>query len=103
MRLIDADAVIRFIANIQHANEDRLFTYEEVKRIVRDAPTKEAEPVRHGYWVIRGGDMWCSECGYGDVTEFGEPEDYRYCPNCGARMGETGTNSGKGGDEDAVD
>lgn len=54
--------------------------------------------VRHGYWIIRGGDMWCSECGYGDVTEFGEPEDYRYCPNCGAEMGATETNfSGKGG------
>lgn len=85
MRLIDADAVIRFLANIQHVNEDRLFTYEEVKRIIRDAPTKEA--VRHGRWIIDKGDMWCSECGYEDVTENGEPEDYYYCPHCGARMG----------------
>lgn len=66
----------------------------DVKRFVKNLPTVEAEPVRHGYWIIRGGDMWCSECGYGDVTEFGEPEDYRYCPNCGAKMDRGGNNAG---------
>lgn len=44
--------------------------------------------VRHGRWIIGKGDMWCSECGYDDVTENGEPEDYHYCPNCGCCMKE---------------
>lgn len=51
-----------------------------------NASTIDAEPVRHGRWIIDKGDMWCSECGYEDVTENGEPEDYHYCPNCGAKM-----------------
>lgn len=40
MRLIDADALIIFLYNIERfEDEDMLFTYEDVKKIIRDAPT----------------------------------------------------------------
>lgn len=41
----------------------------------------DAEPVRHGHWVKKGGWYWCSECGdhWGD-------DGANYCPNCGAKM-----------------
>lgn len=100
MRLIDANALLKKC--IEGDGSDRFtegynFAVQEISEYIALAPTIEPK-VRHGYWIIRGGDMWysdmrCSECGYEDVTEFGEPEDYRYCPNCGAKM--------DGGDSDA--
>lgn len=63
------------------------FAVSEIREKLQTLPTNNPE-VRHGRWIIRGGDMWCSECGYEDVTEFGEPEDYHYCPNCGCCMKE---------------
>lgn len=85
MRLIDADALDFSYENVG-GTADGCSVYD-VEAYIASVPTIDAEPVRHGYWIIRGGDMWCSECGYGDVTEFGEPEDYHYCPHCGAKMG----------------
>lgn len=56
--------------------------------VVQDAPTIEAEPVRHGRWEVKHPNGWaCSECG-----EWGLMIDNRgicksnYCPNCGAKM-----------------
>jgi hypothetical protein len=36
--LIDRNASIRFISNIERDNEDRLFSFEEIKKMLRDAP-----------------------------------------------------------------
>ena len=56
---------------------------------ILEAPTVDAEPVRHGQWLSREEGVvypfWerytCSACGkHADNTE--------YCPNCGARMDE---------------
>lgn len=53
--------------------------------IVRSA--LNAGPVRHGRWVKRGQDIFCSECdeesGY---TWAGASRYSDYCPNCGAKM-----------------
>lgn len=38
-RLVDANALIRHIANLERENEDTLLTYEGVKRFIRNAPT----------------------------------------------------------------
>lgn len=61
-------------------NERTAFKYD-----VADAPTIEAEPVRHGRWEDKPHKMMgecprCSVCGSFD------PIKYRYCPNCGAKM-----------------
>lgn len=96
MRLIDADAAADEIMRETENHADDLnmvgiALMVGIAKMLRDEnnfPTIEAEPVRHGRWIIDKGDMWCSECGYEDVTEFGEPEDYHYCPNCGCYMKE---------------
>ena len=36
--LIDRGASIRFISNIERDDEDRLFTFEEIKKMLWDAP-----------------------------------------------------------------
>lgn len=62
-------------------------------RIIEDAPTIEAEPVKHGHWVNEGFlDMYCSNCGETPDSESGScPMPTDFCPYCGARM--------NGGDE----
>lgn len=49
--------------------------------IVRSA--LEAEPVRHGRWVVgsRTGMSFCSEC-----QDYAVEADTNYCPCCGAKM-----------------
>ena len=83
---------------------------------VKDAPTVDAEPIKHGYWIFTtayemfGGeedcwyahgnpivDIYCSECGFepwvGNVNVISDDTceaiaNYSYCPNCGAKMKE---------------
>ena len=71
------------------------------RKIVNNAPTIEAEPVKHGRWVDRYGGKYanplyeCSECK--EAALYGHRMDSlgRYytvqvlstrCPNCGAKM-----------------
>lgn len=54
--------------------------------------TREITPLRKGNWVeiddYPHEDFECSCCG-GQVFGTAEPyEEYKYCPNCGAEMGE---------------
>lgn len=61
---------------------DELFSLD-VRRVICDAPTVDAEPVRHGRWVK--GENWgvtCSECSCLAIAHDGK----NYCPNCGAKM-----------------
>jgi hypothetical protein len=112
MRLIDADALLEKFAKLEAIaleyvgklnerkdpnehdmwvmwtgilNERTAYKYEII-----DAPTIDAEPVRHGKWVFNPSDAFeamfakpkCSECG------FESADGGNYCPNCGARMDE---------------
>ncbi len=84
MRLIDADALEKAMYGSNFYG-DGCAAATHYADCVRNAPTIEAEPVRHGYWAIRPSgwsayDCVCSKCG-----ESGTP-DYKYCHNCGARM-----------------
>ena len=82
MRLIDADALL------QRAVAHGWSTPKWVSNIViEDAPTIEAEPIKHGRWETTRPDApmfgfyYCSECGRRRTS----PQD-NYCPNCGAKM-----------------
>lgn len=80
MRLIDADELILA------AQQDGAYGYVSAKEIA-DAPTIDAEPVRHGRWVEEPGMLICSECGDAWALEQTEEvESFNYCPNCGAKM-----------------
>ncbi len=74
----------------------QLATFLECIMRVRNAPTIEAEPVKHGRWVLGevepgyftpgGNRPWvCSECDYLASWMLDSPT-YNYCPNCGAKM-----------------
>ena len=92
MRLIDADALQRHKQLEAFGNGQ----YEDVEVVygndIDNAPTIEAEPVKHGWWVRDGIDKWrCSVCGVGDNYAYawdggGAKLQDNYCPNCGAKM-----------------
>lgn len=85
MRLIDADALL------QRAVSHGWSTPKWVSNIViEDAPTIEAEPIKHGRWIEIGHPWYeCSECGERTaVVNLNGEVVWNYCPNCGARMDE---------------
>lgn len=56
---------------------------------VEKIPAADVAPVRHGRWIKYAPDnsdmMTCSECEKYWILD-GDQYDFRYCPNCGARM-----------------
>ena len=106
MRLIDADRALEIVLDqgIAHPNAYHLTNYATL--ILREAPTIEVEPVRHGRWVIEKrhtvsrnpyiddnyfASATCSECGFcihAETKSFGYPDlnTTNYCPNCGAKL-----------------
>ena len=100
MRLIDADTLIHRLLNTKIVAAN-LFQYANaVTNMIGDAPTIEAEPVRHGRWLNKKEwhlGRWvawleCSCCGeHDDNAEMYEMLPFgagpsNYCPNCGAKM-----------------
>lgn len=92
MRLIDADALIH---DIKHCLWDwkhldgisAVIVLRQTISDIKNQPTVEAEPVRHGKWLTPRGHenaRCCSVCKciyHKDSVQF-----YEYCPNCGAKM-----------------
>lgn len=99
MRLIDADALAKFIdyGHLNNPNE-KLYSENDIREMIDMMPTQpfDAVPVRHGYWQITDAyphNVHCSVCHKRFAqTHWGVWEDgslpRNYCPNCGARMDE---------------
>ena len=92
MRLIDADALpIHKAWCVDEAGWGATF-YVADKEDIDNAPTIEAETVKHGRWEkhpAAHGFERCSVCH--DCYIWGEWADgkkWNYCPNCGAKMDE---------------
>lgn len=86
MTLIDKAALLNRIATEVHYDSERsLEMYAKLLNEINDAPTVDAEPVRHGHWKksqIYPYAVVCSRCG--TVFELGTS----YCGECGAKMDE---------------
>ena len=129
MRLIDADALM-----IQYeligwysasksgglmrgatSEDNPVIHYYDGEEVIKNAPTIEAEPVRHGEWDSKYDEHdgfyhhFCTECKNLAIFAYDEQDDYDegmdgewyllgknivgikenltdYCPNCGAKM-----------------
>lgn len=100
VRLIDANA----LAESDMAKLIDKYLYNQCNLTVGLAaalmPEIEAEPVRHGRWIVRGQEIYCSECnGESLYNPFGASKFSDFCPNCGARMDATDTNVCDKGEE----
>ncbi len=55
-------------------------------KFLAEQPTIEPE-VRHGRWIVRGQEIYCSECNMESLyNAFGASKFSDFCPKCGARM-----------------
>lgn len=87
MRLIDADAL--FISKEYCLDEAGFGAsyYVVHKSDIDEAPTIEAEPVKHGRWNLRNScqrfGYYCSNCNI-EAIYTGTKLNYR--PNCGSKM-----------------
>ena len=85
MRLIDADALLehKFPNGFSRWDEQEV-VYAVHEKDILSAPTVEAEPIKHGHWVVpsRISNPQCSICGgYSSVKT-------KFCGHCGAKMDE---------------
>ena len=87
-RLIDANRALEIVRDqgIAHPNAYHLTNYATL--ILREAPTVDAVPVRHGRWIEKEkytfGVMYdCSICNNRILDNW---HSWNYCPNCGAKM-----------------
>ena len=94
MRLIDKDELLEKIKGISHYDDfDVLIVdWEDMIICIDNAPTIDAEPVRHGKWEVHEAfgymDMTCSVCGWLYEYDLGLEEEWNFCPHCGAKMDE---------------
>ena len=86
MRLIDADALQKALANMWYESQISV-TGISVSVLISKQPTIDAVEVVQGEWKHTiTGYPYCSNCEY----VFGEDEEFspfwNYCPMCGARV-----------------
>lgn len=94
-KMIYANAIIELLASMQsvcHTHAE-LIAISKVWQQVKNMPTIEAEPVRHGKWNryyrMHSGDTFvCNRCGSCFVVLQGA-DKMNICPNCGADMRES--------------
>lgn len=98
MRLIDADALketictnVYPIRDIINSQDYGMFWTGGIEKAIDDAPTIDAEPIRHGHWEKQddlGSTEWqlCPICNR--ITKIDTVFDrvFEYCPHCGAKM-----------------
>ena len=66
----------------------------DFEKVIDAVPTTDVIPIRHGHWIAE--ENWtpddyyytCSICREDFYMIVGTPSDnnYKYCPNCGAKM-----------------
>ena len=90
MRPIDADRALEIVRDqgIAHPNAYHLTNYATL--ILREAPTIDVAPVKHGQWVSVPHKLArvCSVCNRDEPYKFADidADVYDYCPSCGAKM-----------------
>ena len=88
MRLIDADTI--FNGNLLMVRAEAYDAVHAVIEKINNAPTVDAEPVRHGRWIYDfSSPLKCSSCGIvSKANEITLRTDFKFCPYCGAKMDE---------------
>lgn len=91
-RLIDADdALGRYYAewekqDIYDGAEDR----DWLKKCIDEVPTIDAEPVRHGKWIVTAGGKQCDcpVCGerFDNTCNYDIRKTWKCCPVCCTRL-----------------
>ena len=90
------------VVNLGVMMQTHLWTREQTYNAIFCLPSADVAPVRHGRWVdvdrmqmhdLHGVLTWgnsfkCTECQFKTFAVEGHITQYKYCPNCGAKMDE---------------
>lgn len=60
--------------------------YQEIENAINRV-VADVAPVRHGEWMERACRPTCSLCGFSGSLIDTPISPFKYCPNCGAKMG----------------
>lgn len=94
-RLIDADGLLPMMKYATTDSEIGVFPvkigFNEIAKVIDDAPTVDAQPVRHGKWLDIDSQMYtwkvrCDQCGHERSMMSTQGRYPKYCENCGAKM-----------------
>lgn len=104
-RLIDANELWKQMSELREKRDEEsnmtgdrtvCATWNDAVGLIKNAPTIDAEPVRHGKWLYGENESghdgyYCSQCGEHIRWRYGEEDidfirSYNYCPHCGAKM-----------------
>lgn len=96
MLLKDADelkkAMERMLCTGKEPDKER-YTCDVVCCVIDEAPSVDAEPVRHGRWIYHNAiPATCSVCGF-SCGMYDDDSSDRYCSHCGAKMNEGADNA----------
>lgn len=95
MRLIDADALIKWLKDTYCDTSKSLWNYNhhvmamDMIEIIENYPIVEER--KHGHWIEHEGlcGCWiCSNCNQHIFNNYGASDLYKFCPGCGAEMDE---------------
>ena len=85
---IDREAAIAKLTALEVIEPNA--TMVDAKRQLANMPAADVAPVVHGKDLASPSLFCCSVCGCEDDDTYTcDVNEYRYCPNCGARMDET--------------
>lgn len=68
-------------ADLTNCEDGWTSAISEAMDIIKNAPSADVRPERHGGWLVSGDCYECSECGGGSVVNTNP-----YCWKCGAKM-----------------
>lgn len=72
---------------INHANDCDCFKnydgYSMAFDMIDEMPRADVQKVKHGKWETSKGEKYSSRC---SCCNCYSTDDYKYCPNCGAKM-----------------
>ena len=87
MRLIDADALKEKVLSEDPNPWIVNIVTSGIIEALDNAPTIDAEPVRHGRWEKADNlKPKCSVCGEFHLYSWTDHKKCNFCPNCGAKM-----------------
>lgn len=95
MRLIDANKLLKNGIRVSYGFDNDgilLIPMADIVKSIKQAPTIDAVPVRHGRWIYHPDDLFpgdsTQECSCCHEEEYLTLYNENYCPNCGAKWTE---------------
>ena len=93
---IKRESIQKALKNVTDDPSCPLFLAAMIEQYIDQEPTADVTPVKHGKWIEypRAHYFKCSECKetvpYKKAVLIRGKRKYKYCPNCGAKMGAEG-------------